>query len=345
MTAATFGKRILASCECLKFRLQSLIDEASGGTECPQIEPYITSMALYDARQGRKLTENFYFDLNHELIRKHVKYTPKSPQAVGKLREGETNNNNESLADSFLQKLPDQFLTYPKQATFNLVAAPHTDIFIVVRIDKTLQGNINQVSEPYLKMTKSDHKTSQKLLKNIKMYTQKIGHYRMPFAWAARPVYRMYSNDLDETIDFPAIYRQEANKMRDEDLLKLLADYRKPEKFSKLTVIPGELKIRLRIITELPNNCLTTSLRPLEPFPVPPQEAVTIELNEFIGASEKDVQPFSTFLNHLFVYPLSLLFDAQKAFNRARNIAVIVELRDNDAGDAVGMKVRRITEI
>lgn len=302
-------------------------------------------MALYDARQGRKLTENFYFDLNHELIRKHVKYTPKSPEAVDKLGEGAAavagSNKNQSLADEFLHKLPDQFLTYPKQAMFNLVAAPHTDIFIVVRIDKILQGNINQVSEPYLKMTKSDHKTSQKLLKNIKLYTQKIGHYRMPFAWAARPVYRMYSNDLDETIDFPAIYRQEANKMRDEDLLKLLADYKKPEKFSKLTVIPGELRIRLRIITELPNNCLTTSLRPLDPFPVPPQEEVTIELNEFIGASEKDVQPFSTFLNHLFVYPTSLLFDSQKAFNRARNIAVVVELRDNDGGDAVALPVRR----
>lgn len=299
-------------------------------------------MALYDARHGRKLTENFYFDLNHELIRKHVKYTPKSPEVGDKLGQHAShnnNNNNHSAAEEFLSKLPEQFLTYPRQAMFNLVAPPHPDIFIVVRIDKILQGNINQVSEPYLKMTKSDHKTSQKLLKNIKMYTQKIGHFRMPFAWAARPVYRMYSHDLDETIEFPAIYRQEPNKMRDEDLLKLLADYKKPEKFSKLTVIPGELKIRLRIMAELPNNCLTTSLRPLSPFPVPPVEEATFEMNEFIGSSEKDVQPFATFINHLFVYPTSLLFDSQKAFSRARNIAVVVELRDSDAENAQPLAV------
>lgn len=318
-----------------------MIDE---GGDCPQIEPYITSMALYDARHGKKLTENFYFDLNHELIRKHVKYTPKSPEPVdnnNKHRNNNNNNHHNSTAEEFLTKLPEQFLAYPKQAMFSLVAPPHPDIFIVVRIDKILQGNINQVSEPYLKMTKSDHKTSQKLLKNIKMYTQKIGHFRMPFAWAARPVYRMYSHDLDETIDFPAIYRQDMNKMRDEDLLKLLADYKKPEKFSKLTVIPGELKIRLRILTELPNNCLTTNLRPLAPFPVPPVEReATFEMNEFIGHSEKDVQPFSTFINHLFVYPTSLLFDSQKAFNRARNIAVVVELRDSDAENAVALQVR-----
>lgn len=300
-------------------------------------------MALYDARHGKKLTENFYFDLNHEEFRKHVKYTPKSPEPLDKLGQHNNNNNNapsyRKAADEFLSKLPEKFLTYPNQAMFNLVAPPHPDIFIVVRIDKILQGNINQVSEPYLKTTKADHKSNQKLLKNIKMYTQKIGHFRMPFAWAARPVYRMYSHDLDETIDFPAIYRQEMNKMRDEDLLKLLADYKKPEKFSKLTVIPGDLKIRLRIMTELPNNCLTTSLRPLDPFPMPPVEEPVFEMNEFIGTAEKEVQPFSTFINHLFVYPTSLLFDSQKAFNRARNIAVVVELRDSDAENAVALSV------
>lgn len=137
------NKRILATCECLKFRLQSLIDE---GGDCPQIEPYITSMALYDARHGRKLTENFYFDLNHELIRKHVKYTPKSPEPVDKSSHNNNNHHSSTTAEEFLAKLPDQFLTYPKQAMFNLVVPPHPDIFIVVRIDKILQGNINQVS-------------------------------------------------------------------------------------------------------------------------------------------------------------------------------------------------------
>lgn len=49
----------------------------------------------------------------------------------------------------------------------------------------------------------------------------------MPFAWAARPLFRLYSNELDTSSDFPAIYRQEGNKIKDEELLKLLSEYRK----------------------------------------------------------------------------------------------------------------------
>lgn len=34
--------------------------------------------------------------------------------------------------------------------------------------------------------------------------------------------------------------------MSDEDLLKILSDYRKPEKLAKLTVIPGWLSINIQ---------------------------------------------------------------------------------------------------
>ena len=48
----------------------------------------------------------------------------------------------------------------------------------------------------------------------------------MPFAWTARPLFRLYSNDLDNS-DFPAIYRQEPNRLKDEEILKFLSEYRK----------------------------------------------------------------------------------------------------------------------
>lgn len=62
--------------------------------------------------------------------------------------------------------------------------------------------------------------------------------------------FRMYSNDLDLTPEFPAIYRQEPNKVSDDDLLKILSDYRKSEKMSKLTVIPGWLSINIQQTNE-----------------------------------------------------------------------------------------------
>ena len=35
-----------------------------------KIEPIFASMALYDVREKRKVSENFYFDLNQEDMRK-----------------------------------------------------------------------------------------------------------------------------------------------------------------------------------------------------------------------------------------------------------------------------------
>lgn len=87
-------------------------------------------------------------------------------------------------------------------------------------------------------------------------------------------------------------------------------------------------------ITVFIADTLTTSLSPLKPFPLPPVNEPTIEVMEFEGTSEKDVHPYTTFLNHLYVYPQSLSFDTQRSFTRARNIACIVELRDSDSEGA-----------
>lgn len=228
------------------------------------MEPYITSLALYDARAGRKLTENFYFDINSENVRDMLPTILNSVEITNghspdSVKENGKNGINDSLETKSEYVSPKEFDSLPKDwptrarhAIFS-ITAPHPDIFLVVKIEKILQGGINNTSEPYLKAAK-DPKMGLKLHKSVKCYSQKIGHYRMPFAWAARPLFRLYSSDLDTIMEFPAIYRQEGNKLKDEDLLKLLAEYRKPDKFSKLTVIPGWLKITIEPMNELPNS-------------------------------------------------------------------------------------------
>lgn len=62
-------------------------------------------------------------------------------------------------------------------------------------------------------------------------------------------------------------------------------------------------------------------------------------MSEFSGSSERDLNPYTTFLNHLYVYPLSLAFECQKIFSRARNIAVTVEVRNSDDLDAKALEV------
>lgn len=62
-------------------------------------------------------------------------------------------------------------------------------------------------------------------------------------------------------------------------------------------------------------------------------------MTEFSGNNENEIHPYSVFENHLFIYPISLNFETQKIFSRARNIALTLELRDNDTSDAKPLMV------
>ncbi|KAL4715192.1 hypothetical protein ACJJTC_012239 [Scirpophaga incertulas] len=318
-----FGQRILLKCESLKFRLQAPID---GDKEllC-QVEPYYTYLALYDARSGRKLTENFHFDVNNASVKDLVKDT----------------DCTKSLVENFscdvkldVNQIPEEWFRAKKQAVLS-VNNPHPDLFLVVKIDKILQGHVSQVLEPYLKATK-DPRLGLKVHKTVQAYANRVGSYRMPFAWTAKPLFRLYSNDLDTTPEFPAIYRQEPYKMSDEDLLKILADFRKPEKLSKLSVIPGWMNINIYQSNEPIPNSMTSAYAALKPFPLPPAMPLTLELATL---SVEPEQPYAAYIHHLYVRPLSLNFESQKVFARARNIACSVELKDCDSGDNKPLQV------
>lgn len=49
----------------------------------------------------------------------------------------------------------------------------------------------------------------------------------MPFAWCARPLFRLYSCELDLSSDFMTLYRQDPSKLGDDDMVKILSEYRK----------------------------------------------------------------------------------------------------------------------
>lgn len=98
-----FGHRIFVKCESLKFRLQAPIDEKE--SLC-QVEPYHTTLSLFDARNGRKLTENFYFDVNNEIVRDIVREL--SPTGI--MTETEDITFPEEL-----KSIPSDWIKYPKQ--------------------------------------------------------------------------------------------------------------------------------------------------------------------------------------------------------------------------------------
>ena len=68
-------------------------------------------------------------------------------------------------------------------------------------------------------------------------------------------------------------------------------------------------------------DCVTPSIQPIKPFkaqdgslPTP----VVREVDEFLTANPKALQPHLSYYNNLYVYPIIIKFDGQKTFARVR---------------------------
>ena len=70
------------------------------------------------------------------------------------------------------------------QAIFSITNA-HPEVYLVVRIEKVLQGSIGSCVEPYLK-SGDTKKAAQKAHKLAEICCKSLGQYGMPFAWTAR---------------------------------------------------------------------------------------------------------------------------------------------------------------
>eukprot|EP00062_Callorhinchus_milii_P020350 gi/632975902/ref/XP_007904488.1/ PREDICTED: dedicator of cytokinesis protein 9 [Callorhinchus milii] len=321
-----FGKRFLVKCNDLSFNLQSCVAENEEGPTT-NVEPFFVTLALFDIKNSRKISADFHVDLNHQSVRQMLSNLSSSIM-----------NGGDSVANTqrTINGIQESMLQYPKQGVFS-VTCPHQDIFLVARVEKVLQGGITQCAEPYMKSSDSA-KVAQKVLKNAKQACVRLGQYRMPFAWAARTVFKDTQGTLDKNARFSPLYRQDSNKLSNEDLLKLLLDFRKPEKMSKLPVILGNVDINIDNMAVDFLNCVSSSYIPVKHFETSSKITVTHEVEEFVPCIAKLAQPFTIYNNHLYVYPKHLKYDSQKTFAKARNIAVCIEFRDSDEEDAQPLK-------
>ncbi|XP_053273525.1 dedicator of cytokinesis protein 9 isoform X1 [Pleuronectes platessa] len=322
-----FGKRVLVRCNDLSFNLQGCVAENEEGPTT-NVEPFYVVLSFFDVQNSRKISADFHVDLNHPLVR-HMTAGSGNRQEV---------QINGSGGDGVLSghRLPEEALQYPKQGVFS-VTCPHPEIFLVARIEKVLQGGITHCTEPYMKSSDSA-KMAQKVLKNAKTACNRLGQYRMPFAWAARPVFKDASGTLDKTSRFSALYRQDSSKLSDEDMFKLLTDFRKPEKMAKLPVLLGNLDVTIDSVPPDVTNCVTSSYIPVKSFEGDGPGSALLEVEEFVPCIAKCSQPFTIYKNHLYVYPKQLKYDGQKSFTKARNIAVCIEFKDSDEDEAQPLK-------
>ncbi|XP_069734802.1 dedicator of cytokinesis protein 9 isoform X2 [Phaenicophaeus curvirostris] len=318
-----FGKKILVKCNDLSFNLQCCVAENEEGPTT-NVEPFFVTLSLFDIKNNRKISADFHVDLNHTSVRHML--SGGSQQMM--------NGSGDSVHR--IQDIHETVLQYPKQGIFS-VTCPHTDIFLVARIEKVLQGSITHCAEPYMKSSDSS-KTAQKVLKNAKQACQRLGQYRMPFAWAARTLFKDASGTLDKNARFSPVFRQDSNKLSNEDMLKLLADFRKPEKMAKLPVILGNLDVTIDNVSPDFPNYVNSSYIPMKQFENSTKTSVAFEIEEFVPCIPKHTQPFTIYNNHLYVYPKHLKYDSQKSFAKARNIAVCIEFKDSDEEDSLPLK-------
>uniref|UniRef100_A0A674DQL3 Dedicator of cytokinesis 9 n=1 Tax=Salmo trutta TaxID=8032 RepID=A0A674DQL3_SALTR len=322
-----FGKRILVNCNDLAFNLQSCVEEDDEGPTT-NVEPFYVTLSLFDIQNSRKISSDFHVDLNHPSVR----------QLVANPSSQYMNGGGDALlgVQRGVHGLPEEAMLYPRQGVFS-VTSPHPDIFLLARIEKVLQGGITHCAEPYMKSSDST-KVAQKVLKNAKLSCSRLGQYRMPFGWAARPLFKDASGTLDKSGRFSAIYRQDSNKLSNDDMFKLLADFRKPEKMAKLPVILGNLDVTIDDVAPDLTNCISSSYIPVKTFDNGEKTNIYFEVEEFVPYIAKCSQPFTIYNNHLYVYPKHLKYDSQKSFAKARNIAVCIEFKDSDEEEAVSLK-------
>ncbi|XP_053549636.1 dedicator of cytokinesis protein 7 isoform X9 [Bombina bombina] len=333
-----FGQRLLVKCLTLKFEIE--------------IEPIFASLALYDVKEKKKISENFFFDLNSEqikgMLRPHA-----NPAAIS------------TLARSAIFSI-----TYPSQ-----------DVFLVIKLEKVLQqGDIGECAEPYMIYKETDTAKNKEKLEKLRsqaeQFSQRLGRYRMPFAWTAihlmnivssagslerdstdveigpgerkgswserrnssivgrRSLERTTSGDEScnltsfrpATLTVTNFFKQEGDRLSDEDLFKFLADMRRPSSvLRRLRPITAQLKIDISPAPENPSYCLTPELLQVKFYP----DSRVRPTREILEFPARDVYvPNSTYRNLLYVYPQSLNFANRQG--SARNITVKVQFMSGE---------------
>uniref|UniRef100_A0A673WXV3 Dedicator of cytokinesis 6 n=1 Tax=Salmo trutta TaxID=8032 RepID=A0A673WXV3_SALTR len=321
------GQRIMVKCLSLKFEIE--------------IEPIFGTLALYDVKEKKKISEDFHFDLNSDqmkgLLRLHTPHTAIS--------------------------------TLARSAIFS-ITYPSADIFLVIKLEKVLQqGDIGESCEPYMVMKESDSSKHKEKLEKLRLQAEtscsRLGRYRMPFAWTAIHLVNIVSSvgGLDSalhrqtgekrkghgtwnerkkkgsermsvgedmcnfatfrpaTLTVTNFFKQEGDRLSDEDLYKFLADMRRPSSvLRRLRPVTAQLKIDISPAPDSPHYCLSPELLHVKPYPdlrVRP----TKEVLEF--PARYVYTPHTTYRNLLYIYPQSLNFSSRQG--SVRNIAVKVQ--------------------
>ncbi|KAF2071777.1 hypothetical protein CYY_006905 [Polysphondylium violaceum] len=190
-----------------------------------ETEPLFVSMYLYDIQKKTRLSETFHFDFNNDKTLRLLGNHAKSGDQINLTKKAIFYVNSRSSADL-------------------------DNIYLIVKIEKVLMGDLEDHSEPYIKMNLKE-KEKDKFKDHIRSSASRLGAYRQPFCWGCIPV---FEEGVGEDTVIRPLYRHRA-EMTDTQLLdSTLSEGSKSASTKKLKVIPGSCTIDIREITKLPNR-------------------------------------------------------------------------------------------
>ncbi|XP_032903041.1 dedicator of cytokinesis protein 7-like isoform X1 [Amblyraja radiata] len=301
-----------------------------------EIEPLFVTLALYDLKERRKISENFYLDLNSKEFRGIIRTHDDAP-------------------------------CYFKKAIFS-ITHPSSEIYLVIKVEKVLQqGSIAECVEPYMAIKDCETAKSKEKIAKLRFQAMSFCHrlksYRMPFAWAAVDLTslastsgshnsldrdgntggsgtEMRSHSLDNKYNIhllrPAQYnlqmfnKQEEDKLSDEDLMKLIADEKKTSTLlRRQRRIPGVFRFEVSHVTEASTFCFNPEFLEVRPSNSENTD-LTLEVLEF-PVSGFSV-PHTTYRNLLYIYPQFLNFSNRQG--SARNITVKIQFLGGEGPDS-----------
>lgn len=92
------GYRFLLKCDDLQFRLQ-VKDDFGNSTNC---EPFYVTLALFDVREGKKLSEDFTCDLNHDAVKEMLNMESNGVSNGASSNDKKTNVHSPKMVREFL---------------------------------------------------------------------------------------------------------------------------------------------------------------------------------------------------------------------------------------------------
>uniref|UniRef100_A0A669EHN1 Dedicator of cytokinesis 8 n=1 Tax=Oreochromis niloticus TaxID=8128 RepID=A0A669EHN1_ORENI len=298
------GERVMIRCLSIKFEIE--------------IEPIFATMALYDLKEKKKISENFYCDLNSEQFKNFLK------------------NHTDHIDPSSTAKSAIFSITYPS-----------TDIYLVIKIEKVLQqGEISDCVDPYVTLRECDSGKNkdkiEKLRNQADSFCQRLGRYRMPFAWATVNIMEVINSatlerditDSENTkggksssIERRGLPRRNSERYSTIDEPFCNVSGFKPATITISTIIKQVCSIKLDMspVNDTPTSCLSTELIPLKPV----AEKSTRLIKEVLEFPSSEVYvPHNIYRNLLYVYPQRLNF--VNRLTSARNITIKIQFMSGE---------------